>query len=132
MATYMTIGQIKTVKLPDCTFTIEPLSDYRFKTGDEKDDAWCIVFKTKESPARRLPKLKLVDKDSQFKLKCGGTAKADPAKTSGERQSPSDVVAASGFASTMMALKTDRTKVRLSVVEADFLPSPICYTVEIL
>lgn len=38
MATYTTSGQIKTVKLPDCTFKIEPLSDYRFKTGDGKDD----------------------------------------------------------------------------------------------
>lgn len=103
MATYMTIGQIKTVKLPDCTFTIEPLSDYRFKTGDEKDDAWCIIFK-EEGSTSGLPKLKLVGKDSQFKLKCGGTANTEKS-------------AASGFASAMVALKTDRTKVRLSVEE---------------
>lgn len=117
MATYMTIGQVKTVKLPDCTFTIEPLSDYRFKAEDGKDDTWQIIFEPKDGPTNGSLELKLVDKDSQFKLKCGGTAKADPAKTSDERQPHSDVVAASGFASAMVVLKTDRTKVRLSVEE---------------
>lgn len=125
MATYMTIGQVKTVNLPDCTFTIEPLSDYRFKAEDGKDDTWQIIFEPKDGPTNGSLELKLVDEDRQFKLKCGGTANT-------EKSTSLEVIVASGFASAMVVLKADRTKIRLLVDEADFQSSPVCCTIEVL
>ena len=56
-----TIGQIRTLELTNKTFTIEPISAYRFTPDPEKEDDWKIIFKNEKES-----ELKLRDKDTKF------------------------------------------------------------------
>ena len=41
----MTIGWIKSIDLSAKTFTIEPVSAYRFQIDEKDDNSWKIIFK---------------------------------------------------------------------------------------
>ena len=63
MSKYITIGTIKTIDLSNHTFTIEPISAYRFQTKVDDDKSWEIIFKEDvENP----PELKLINRDVKF------------------------------------------------------------------
>ena len=63
MSKYITVGTIKTIDLPNCTFTIEPIAAYRFQTKVDDDKSWEIIFKEDvENP----PELKLINRDVKF------------------------------------------------------------------
>ena len=64
---YTTAGTIKSLNLTDNTFTLEPISKYRFEVKDDDENAWKIIFKEaneKEEPTS----LRLIPRDAQFKF----------------------------------------------------------------
>ena len=64
MSKYITIGTIKTIDLSNHTFTIEPISAYRFQTKVDDENSWKIVFK--EEDKEEPNELKLADKSVKF------------------------------------------------------------------
>lgn len=65
MSEYITIGTIKTIDLSNNTFTIEPISAYRFQTKVDDDKSWKTIFKEDvDNPTE----LKLVGSDAKLKF----------------------------------------------------------------
>lgn len=62
MSKYITIGTIKTIDLSNHTFTVEPISAYRFQTRDNDTNAPIIFKEDVENPSE----LKLVNRDAKF------------------------------------------------------------------
>lgn len=62
MSKYITVGTIKTIDLPNCTFTIEPIAAYRFQTKNDDADAPIIFKEDVEDPLE----LKLIKRDVKF------------------------------------------------------------------
>ena len=65
MSKYITIGTIKTIDLSNHTFTIEPISAYRFQTKVDDENLWKIVFKEDVEDPKEL---KLIGSDTKFKF----------------------------------------------------------------
>ena len=63
----MTIGWIKSIDLTAKTFTIEPVSAYRFQIDEKDDNSWKIIFKD-ESKENAVDSLTLCDKEQSFKM----------------------------------------------------------------
>lgn len=63
----MTIGWIKSIDLSAKTFTIEPVSAYRFQIDEKDDNSWKIIFKD-ELKGNAVDSLTLCDKEQCFKL----------------------------------------------------------------
>ena len=62
---YITVGTIKTIDLSNHTFTIEPISAYRFQTKVDDDKSWKIIFKEEKGDPKDL---KLLASDAKFKF----------------------------------------------------------------
>ena len=62
---YITVGTIKTIDLSNHTFTIEPISAYRFQTKVDDENSWKIVFKEDVEDPKEL---KLIGSDTKFKF----------------------------------------------------------------
>ena len=62
----MTIGWVKSIDLYAKTFTIEPISAYRFQVDEKDDNSWKIIFKD-ESKGNAVDSLILCDKEKNFK-----------------------------------------------------------------
>lgn len=63
----MTIGWVKSIDLSAKTFTIEPVSAYRFQLDEKDDNSWKIIFKD-ESKGNAVDSLTLCDKEQRFKM----------------------------------------------------------------
>ena len=60
---YITVGTIKTIDLSNHTFTLEPITGYRFQVKDRDEDAWKIIFKEdRDNPTS----LTLVAREAKF------------------------------------------------------------------
>lgn len=60
---YTTVGTIKTIDLSKHTFTLEPITRYRFQVKDDDENSWMIIFKKDEkSPSL----LRLIKRDVKF------------------------------------------------------------------
>ena len=65
MSKYITIGTIKIIDLSNHTFTVEPISAYRFQTKVDDENSWKIVFKEEVEDPKEL---KLIGSDTKFKF----------------------------------------------------------------
>ena len=63
----MTIGWVKSIDLSAKTFTIEPVSAYRFQIDEKDDNSWKIIFKD-ELKGNAVDSLTLCDKEQSFKM----------------------------------------------------------------
>ena len=72
---YSTVGTIKSLNLSARTFTLEPISKYRFEVKDDDENSWKMIFKeenTEDADKDAEPtSLNLISQGVSFKFKEG-------------------------------------------------------------
>ena len=63
---YSTVGTIKSLNLSSHSFTLEPISKYRFETKDDDENSWKIIFKEECILDTEPNSLRLWPKDTNF------------------------------------------------------------------
>lgn len=65
MSKYITVGTIKTIDLTNQTFTIDPISAYRFQAKPDDPKSWKMIFKNES----KTSDLKLGEQGLKFRVK---------------------------------------------------------------